>query len=514
MQQSATRLRCDPTDYAKRQLEKKERAKEIREQRQRGVFSDEHTFAPKVNPRARNHPTPPGSREESDPTSRSISSNSMAYRNNNNPRDVDNSTGYGNDALDSLSRRYPNKAPPTPQQQMANLNVTPLEPEHDALFREVKRATGREIEDLPIRKTLAPQRTGSHTGPCLRNSSCGCPKCDGGLAPSGANNFNAVEAPTRRREPRAIPSSDPYRDSAPVAQNEMGNSLMLLKSKMSRRKARSAPTNQASLFVEKNIPSPVVHSARLPSPTPMIRDTPTPPPRHSIVPRRAPAPAVVQAAPARRNAPLQNVNEEANGGVRYPAPISSGFNLSDELDEYGDGTEQMEQCHNCSRKFNIVSFTKHQKICEKVFTGQRKVFNMTAKRLEGTEAEKLAREAKAKTKASGGGRKAPLSATEQPIKVKSAADWKQKSEMFRNAMKASRDVTKALKEGKELPPAMPSAPDPSLIQCEYCSRRFNEKAAERHINFCREKSQRDNIKANSKRAPASKPGSRATARKR
>eukprot|EP00644_Phytophthora_capsici_P001010 jgi/Phyca11/535901/estExt2_fgenesh1_pg.C_PHYCAscaffold_430052 len=68
--QSATRLRCDPTDYAKRQLEKKERAKEIREQRQRGVFSDEHTFAPK----------------------------------------------------------YPNKAPPTPQQQMANLNVTPLEP--------------------------------------------------------------------------------------------------------------------------------------------------------------------------------------------------------------------------------------------------------------------------------------------------------------------------------------------------------------------------------------------------
>ncbi|KAJ8544427.1 hypothetical protein ON010_g11842 [Phytophthora cinnamomi] len=135
---------------------------------------------------------------------------------------------------------------------------------------------------------------------------------------------------------------------------------------------------------------------------------------------------------------------------------------------------------------------------------------MAAKRLEGTEAEKIAREAKAKN-AGGGSRKTPLSATEQPIKVKSAADWKQKSEMFRNAMKASRDVSKALKEGKELPPVMPSAPDPSLIQCEYCSRRFNEKAAERHINFCREKSQRDNIKATAKRAPAAKPGSRATA---
>jgi hypothetical protein len=170
----------------------------------------------------------------------------------------------------------------------------------------------------------------------------------------------------------------------------------------------------------------------------------------------------------------------------------------------------MEQCHKCNRKFNVVSFQKHQKICEKVFSGQRKVFNMAAKRLEGTEAEKIAREAKAKT-SSGGARRAQLSATEQPIKAKNAVDWKQKSDMFRNAMKASRDVSKALKEGKELPPMVPSAPDPSLIQCEYCSRRFNDKAAERHINFCREKSQRDSFKAPAKRAPAAKPGSRAAA---
>jgi hypothetical protein len=39
----------------------------------------------------------------------------------------------------------------------------------------------------------------------------------------------------------------------------------------------------------------------------------------------------------------------------------------------------------------------------------------------------------------------------------------------------------------------PSAPDPSLIQCDFCGRRFNDKAAERHIPFCKEKSQRDNI---------------------
>ncbi|GMF35869.1 unnamed protein product [Phytophthora fragariaefolia] len=86
--------------------------------------------ANRVNPRARN-PSPPASREELDQASRSLSSDSMAYRNyghNNNHQDMEDPVSYGNDALDNLSRRYPKKAPPTPQQQMASLNVTPLEP--------------------------------------------------------------------------------------------------------------------------------------------------------------------------------------------------------------------------------------------------------------------------------------------------------------------------------------------------------------------------------------------------
>lgn len=50
---TSTRLRCDPTDYAKKQQEKKDRAKDLREQRSKGVFSDDHTFAPKcVAPRS------------------------------------------------------------------------------------------------------------------------------------------------------------------------------------------------------------------------------------------------------------------------------------------------------------------------------------------------------------------------------------------------------------------------------------------------------------------------------
>lgn len=176
----------------------------------------------------------------------------------------------------------------------------------------------------------------------------------------------------------------------------------------------------------------------------------------------------------------------------------------------------MEECDNCHRRFNVNSLVKHRKVCEKVFTGQRKVFNMAAKRLEGTEAEKVAKKS-GKSSGGGGSRKAAASAEDQPLHGKKP-DWKSKSSAFRDAMKASREVTVALKEGRELPPMKPSAPDPSLIQCEYCSRRFNDKAAERHITFCREKTQRDSLKSGPPKkaaaAPPAKPATRGPAKKR
>lgn len=45
--QTATRLRCDPTEYARKQQEKRDRATELRTQRQKGFVSEDHTFAPK-----------------------------------------------------------------------------------------------------------------------------------------------------------------------------------------------------------------------------------------------------------------------------------------------------------------------------------------------------------------------------------------------------------------------------------------------------------------------------------
>ena len=68
------------------------------------------------------------------------------------------------------------------------------------------------------------------------------------------------------------------------------------------------------------------------------------------------------------------------------------------------------------------------------------------------------------------------------------SSWRDKSEQFRQAMRAARGVTAAIKAGvnpRDIPMA-PSVPDPSLILCPHCGRRFNEKAAERHIPKCQD----------------------------
>ena len=41
----------------------------------------------------------------------------------------------------------------------------------------------------------------------------------------------------------------------------------------------------------------------------------------------------------------------------------------------------------------------------------------------------------------------------------------------------------AVGNGEDVP-YVPSAPDPSLVQCPHCGRRFNENAAARHIPIC------------------------------
>lgn len=68
-------------------------------------------------------------------------------------------------------------------------------------------------------------------------------------------------------------------------------------------------------------------------------------------------------------------------------------------------------------------------------------------------------------------------------------DWRRQHEEFIRNIRAARGATNAIKSGELPPPPEPSV-NPDYIQCEYCNRRFNESAAERHINFCKEQKSR------------------------
>ncbi len=158
-----------------------------------------------------------------------------------------------------------------------------------------------------------------------------------------------------------------------------------------------------------------------------------------------------------------------------------------EVEEGDEGEVPTEECPDCGRKFIPTAFAKHVKICAKVFMQKRKKFDSTKQRLQGEgvdpELKKVYEKSKKedlKMKRSGG--KAQNSG-------QSESKWKQQSSAFRDAMKAAREYTKAKERGEEPPPPMISAPDPSLIPCPHCGRRFNEMAANRHIPQC------SNIKA-------------------
>lgn len=191
--------------------------------------------------------------------------------------------------------------------------------------------------------------------------------------------------------------------------------------------------------------------------------------------------------------------------------------------EYPDESGPQVECPTCGRHFNAGPFEKHVKICEKVFIKKRKAFDSTKMRIQDNpeliktyaktkkEEDKAARKgavnvdrqaAMNTNKANAmGNRGMPMeedfivskpkkrmgaAAQEQPISggAGAAPVWKQQSNAFREAMKAARAVKKAQETGAPLPPVVPSGPDPSLIPCPHCNRRFNAKAADRHIPQC------------------------------
>ncbi|NWS38635.1 ZC21B protein, partial [Probosciger aterrimus] len=157
----------------------------------------------------------------------------------------------------------------------------------------------------------------------------------------------------------------------------------------------------------------------------------------------------------------------------------------------GNGTiarsQDLAPCRTCGRRFAQDVLLRHDPICRKVFNKKRNPFSSMKQRLQGTEIMTIRKQHPQK---------------KQPEKK---SNWRQRHEDFINAIRSAKQVTKALKEGRPLPPPPPPSINPDYIQCPHCSRRFNEAAAERHIKFCEEQAIRRAFAAKTTRPVGKQP---------
>uniref|UniRef100_A0A5K3FF81 Zinc finger C2HC domain-containing protein 1B n=2 Tax=Mesocestoides corti TaxID=53468 RepID=A0A5K3FF81_MESCO len=168
---------------------------------------------------------------------------------------------------------------------------------------------------------------------------------------------------------------------------------------------------------------------------------------------------------------------------------------------------QLVPCTVCSRKFRTDIITKHENICRKASKRKLKIFDSGKMRAAGTGI--------------------PLNKTIRPGEVvprepnkderliraeKKRDNWRAKHLDFINTIRSAKAYQQSLSKGCPLPPPPPpasTAADLDLVRCEYCNRKFNVSAADRHIPFCKEKSERDRIKRSANKPtkqPIPKPG--------
>ena len=131
-----------------------------------------------------------------------------------------------------------------------------------------------------------------------------------------------------------------------------------------------------------------------------------------------------------------------------------------------------------------------------MFQSKRKAFDSKQMRVQDNpELVQILKQREKEEKKKG---RASLRPRNEDKSAEKSANWKKESNAFREAMRAARDVSTAIATGAPLPPVISSQPDPSLIPCPHCGRRFSQKAGERHIPTCQQiKARPSTLKAHS-----------------
>jgi hypothetical protein len=175
-------------------------------------------------------------------------------------------------------------------------------------------------------------------------------------------------------------------------------------------------------------------------------------------------------APPIFEAPVGQLEDETNLWNKDNDSQDYDQSLMDE--EAGEFDENTIQCPDCERRFAPEPFSRHVRICKKVFVNKRRVFDSSKKRIEAIPELKSLLDSKKRAS------KKSAPPVQQAAK---SGKWKEQSLAFRAAMRAARGASMPADEAVQRVPYV----DPSLIQCPNCQRRFNEHAAARHIPICR-----------------------------
>ncbi|KAJ3094635.1 Zinc finger C2HC domain-containing protein 1C [Phlyctochytrium planicorne] len=191
---------------------------------------------------------------------------------------------------------------------------------------------------------------------------------------------------------------------------------------------------------------------------------------------------------------------------RTPEPRQSHYAL-DEVEVAPDNFDESDRmpCPNCGRKFaGEERLHKHISACSSL--KQRKIFDATKARTKGTELEQYVNRKPAKGADGQKGKvKNQLSSVkaaafretkeelqgnnETPLKIQKS-NWRVKHDNFIKMVRSNRKDA----EGNPLSEPVVYEPDPDLIQCEHCGRRFSEGAAERHVPICAASKHRSKLK--------------------
>ena len=233
------------------------------------------------------------------------------------------------------------------------------------------------------------------------------------------------------------------------------------------------------------------------------------------------------AIPNKNNLNLNNYNN-----YNYNQKISSQEKEDDDLRPIGGGltADQVPNvslpttpCPHCGRSFNSNAFSKHIKICEKVFLQKRKAYNAQKYRFNDSEQASLMKQGAMKEKMN------PLLNKKNEGAI---PKWKLQSMAFRaicnpgknrpvnqNMVNNNKLGTNNNKGGNKInnnkidntgydniPQTMNYAMAYGYKHCEFCNRNYNEEAYNKHLNFCKRRYENEKLKSKTKKTNSNNSG--------